>query len=174
MENTDYAGSPGVRDVSAGVIFRLSCMNDDRPGHLRGQVDLGSESGTLGVARRIVVVVVEAAFADRNGGTHERTQPRYVAVFVKPGRVVRMDSSGRENKAGIRGRVFTRKSRRLQRLPDADDGRRARTTGARDYLVAVAGERRVREVGVAVDEGRRASVLRGHLRSIQRSTGAAM
>ena len=56
---------------------------------------------------------------------------------------------------------------------DADDRSRARLAGARDYRVAVAGERRVREVGVAVDEDRRASVRRGHLRSIQRSTGAA-
>lgn len=42
-----------------------------------------------------------------------------------------------------------------------------------DYLVAVAGERWVGEVRVAVDEVWNAVVLRGHLRSIQRSTGLA-
>jgi hypothetical protein len=56
---------------------------------------------------------------------------------------------------------------------DANYCDRARIAGAGNYLVAVAGERRVREVGVAVDEDRRASVLRGHLRSIQRRTGDA-
>ena len=84
-----------------------------------------------------------------------------------------MDSGRRKNEAGILARVFSRERRGLQRLPDADDGCRARIAGAGDYRVAVAGERRIREVGVAVDEDRRASVLRGHLRSIQRSTGPA-
>lgn len=43
-----------------------------------------------------------------------------------------------------------------------------------NYLVAVAGERRVGEVRVAVDEVWNADVLRGHLRSIQSRTGLAM
>ena len=63
-----------------------------------------------------------------------------------------MDTGGREYKIGIPGRAFSRESRRRQRLSDANDGRRARIAGAGDYRVAVAGEGRVREVGVAVDE----------------------
>jgi hypothetical protein len=86
-----------------------------------------------------------------------------------------MDARGREYKAPILRRAFRRERRCLQRLPDADDSRRTRVAGARDYRVAVAGERRVGEVGMAVDEDLRTPpVLRGHLRSIQRSTGAAM
>lgn len=84
-----------------------------------------------------------------------------------------MDASGGENESGIRCRVLGGGCGCRQRLPNADDGNRARIAGAIDYLVAVAGEGRVREVGVAVDEDGRAPVLRGHLRSIQRSTGAA-
>jgi len=120
-------------------------------------------------------VVIEAALADRNGGSQEYTQLRDVALFVEGGGVVRMDSRRREYKARILRRVFRRERSRLQRLPDADDSRRARFAGACDYRVAVAGERRVGEVGMAVDEDLRTPpVLRGHLRSIQRSTGAAM
>ena len=63
-----------------------------------------------------------------------------------------MDTRGREYKIGMPSRAFNRESRRSQRLSDANDGRRARIAGARDYRVAVAGEGRVREVGVAVDE----------------------
>lgn len=84
-----------------------------------------------------------------------------------------MNACRRENEAGIVGSDLARDFRRRQRLPNADDGSRARFPGAGDYLVAVTGERRVREVGVAVDEDGRMPVARGHLRSIHRSTGAA-
>jgi hypothetical protein len=63
-----------------------------------------------------------------------------------------MDARGRENKTRILGRACGRESRYLERLSDANDGRRARIGGAGDYRVAVAAEGRVREVGVAVDE----------------------
>ena len=56
---------------------------------------------------------------------------------------------------------------------DADNGAGPRDAGPLDYLVAVAGERRVGEVRVAVDEGWNAAVLRGHLRSIHNNTGDA-
>jgi hypothetical protein len=175
MENADYACSLRVGDVCTGVVLRLPGMDDDGPAHLRGQTDLRSESGALGDSGRIIVVVIEAAFADRNGGGHELAQSRDVALFVEAGGIVGMDSGGGEHEAGMLGRVFTRESRCLQRLSDADDGRRARIAGAGDYRVAVAGERRVCEVGMAVDEDLRTPpVLRGHWRSIQRSTGAAM
>jgi hypothetical protein len=173
MENADDAGSLRIRDMGTGILLCVTGMDDDRPPHFCSQSDLGSKRSALGIPRRIVVVIIEAAFADRNGGTHELAQLRHVALFVEAGSIVRMDSSGREHEAGILGCVLTRERRGLQRLPDADDGRSARIAGAGDYLAAVAGERRVCEVGMAVDEDGRVPVLRGHLRSIQRSTGAA-
>ena len=63
-----------------------------------------------------------------------------------------MDTGGREHKTRILRRAFSRAGRCVERLADANDGRRARIAGAGDYRVAVAGEGRVREVGVAVDE----------------------
>jgi len=84
-----------------------------------------------------------------------------------------MNSGGGEDETRILPRAPSRYRCSSERLSDADDRDRTRIAGAGDYRVAVAGERRVREVGVAVDEAWRAPVLRGHLRSIQRSTGAA-
>ena len=84
-----------------------------------------------------------------------------------------MDTGGREDEARIFYGELAGEPGGRQRFTNADDGSRARVAGAGDYVVAVAVERRVREVGVAVDEDGRAPVLRGHLRSIQRRTGAA-
>jgi hypothetical protein len=63
-----------------------------------------------------------------------------------------MDSGGSKHEPRIVRGILRRDDRRSERFPDADDRPRARIAGARDYRVAVAGERRVREVGVAVDE----------------------
>jgi hypothetical protein len=63
-----------------------------------------------------------------------------------------MDSGSRKHEPWIVCSVLSRDRRCGERFPDADDRPRARFAGARDYRVAVAGERRVREVGVAVDE----------------------
>ena len=73
-------------------------------------------------------------------------------MLIESGRIMRMDTSSREHKAWILRRALGRESRYVERLSDANDGRRARIAGAGDYRVAVAGEGRVREVGVAVDE----------------------
>jgi len=63
-----------------------------------------------------------------------------------------MNAGSGEHKAGIIDRDCAGDLGGRQRFTDADDGSRARVAGAGDYVVAVAGERRVREVGVAVDE----------------------
>jgi len=63
-----------------------------------------------------------------------------------------MDSGGSKHEPRIVRRILGRDRRRGERFPDADNRLRARIAGAGDYRVAVAGERRVREVGVAVDE----------------------
>ena len=152
VQDSDHARRPRLRDQCASVVFRLSRVNNDWPVQLRGKRYLRSEGRTLGGPRRIVVVVVEAALAYRNGIGEKLTQPENVALRVEAGRVVGMYSGSRKDKAGILARVFSRESRRLERLSDADDSRRARVAGARDYRVAVAGERRVGEVGMAVDE----------------------
>jgi hypothetical protein len=152
VQDADHADRLGFSDERPGVALRLPAVHNYWPLHLSGQTYLSGERGVLRLARRIVVVVIEAALADRDGGAQELAQPRNVALFVESGGVMRMDSRRREHKARIPYRVFRRERRRLKRLSDADDSRRARAAGACDYRVAVAGERRVGEVGMAVDE----------------------
>ena len=119
-------------------------------------------------------MVVESAFTDRNRSEPEDlTQPREIVACIESRSVVRVDAGSGEHEAGIVDAKLNRDLRRGERLTDTDDPLRARRAGARDYGVAVAGERRVREVGVTVDEDVRAPVLRGHFRSIQRRIGAA-
>ena len=61
----------------------------------------------------------------------------------------------------------------FERSADADHDIGARFTRAGDYRVAVAVERGVGEVAVAVDEGFHAVAARGYLRSIQSRIGPA-
>jgi hypothetical protein len=119
-------------------------------------------------------VVIEAALTDRDRAVLKKAAQLWnVALSVKGRRVVGMNARRRKNETRVFRGALSRDRGGLDRLADADDRARARIAGAGDYRVAVAGERCVREVGVAVDEACRAPVLRGHLRSIQRRTGAA-
>ena len=98
-------------------------------------------------------MIIESALADRHGRTADQVaQFRNIARCLERGCVVGMDSGGRKHEPWIVHRVLGRDRSRGERFPDAHDRPRARLAGARDYRVAVAGERRVREVGVAVDE----------------------
>ena len=173
VHDTEDAGGSSFTNDRARVVFRVSGVDNHRFTCLASERDLSRERGALGFARRIVIVIVESTFSNRNGPGQQLAQPGHVARYVERGCVVGMDAGGGKDEAGIVGRNLGGYDRRRERLTDADDRPRARIAGARDYRAAVAGEGRVREVGVAVDEDGRTLVLRGHLRSIQRSTGAA-
>jgi len=153
MQHTDDAGVSCLSDQRSGVVFRLARVDDDGLSGLASESQLRGKCRALCLSRRIIVVVIEAALSNRyRGSLQQVAKSRKIALLVECCRVVRMDSRRRENKSRILGRVFRRERRSLERLPDADDSRRARIAGAGDYRVAVAGEGRVREVGVAVDE----------------------
>jgi len=153
MHDTDDAASLRLLDERPRVVFRVARVNDYGSLGLGGEGYLGGKRRALGRARRIVVVIVEATLADGDRGVLEKlAKPGNIAPLVECGRVVGMDSRRRENETRIFDREFSCESRHLERLSDADDRRRARIAGAGDYRVAVAGEGRVREVGVAVDE----------------------
>jgi hypothetical protein len=135
------------------VVFGVASMHHHGFRHLLGKLELGGEGIALEVARRIVVVVVQPAFTHCYGASPEKlAQPRDVASRIERSGVVRVDSCRGEHEPGvIRGNSRGNRGR-IERLSDADNPRRARLAGAGDYRVAVAGERRVCEVGVAVDE----------------------
>ncbi len=174
MQDSAAADGLSFPNQCASVVLRISRMDDDGFFYFASERDLGRECRALGIARRIIVVIVESTLTDRDTILSDQlAQLRNVARRVEVGRVVRMDARGRKDESPVPRGIPGRRCRGREGFADADDRSRARLAGARDYRVAVAGERRVREVGVAVDEDRRASVRRGHLRSIQRSTGAA-
>ena len=153
MHDTEDAKCLRLTDQRPRVLFRVSRVNNHRFFQFSRQCDLSAKSCALRVARRIVVVIVEAALADRDRtALEEFTKPGNVTALVERSRVVWMDPGCGEHKTRIVGRALSRESRYLERLSDANDGRRARIASTGDYRVAVAGEGRVREVGVAVDE----------------------
>ncbi len=180
MENSGYTRGARFRHHRARVVLRVTGVNDDRAAELAGEHELLGKCAPLLQARGVVVVVIETAFADRDrSGSHEVTQTGNVASRIKARGIVRMYACGVEDVAriarGERGCVtgggehFPLAAARA----DADDRPGPGEACPLDYLVAVAVERRVGEVRVAVDEVWNAVVLRGHLRSIQRSTGLA-
>ena len=175
VQHSKNVGCSCIADDRAGIVLGFSGVNDDRLFQLARESNLSRKGRALGFAGRVVVVIVEAALADRHGRrvSDNDTELWNVARGIERCRVVRVDPGSREDEPSICGGNFRRERCRGQRFTNADDRSRARFAGAGYYLVAVAAEGRVREVGVAVDEGLRATVLRGHLRSIQRSTGAA-
>jgi hypothetical protein len=174
VQDSGYSGGARLANCGSRIVLRVACVDDYRALCLVGERNLGRERGTLRIARRVVVVVVETALTHCDRASLEKvTELRDVALGVERCGVVRVNARGRENEAPVFLSVLSRQRSGIHGFADADDRGRARIAGAADYRVAVAGERCVREVGVAVDEACRAPVLRGHLRSIQRRTGAA-
>ncbi len=153
VQDSEDARNPGIADDRPGVVFRISRVDDDRLAHFGGERNLSRERRALGSARRIVVMIIESALADRHSRTTKQlAQFRDIARRVECGRVVGMDSGSSKHEPRVVRRILRGDRRRGERFPDTDDRPRARIAGARYYRVAVAGERRVREVGVAVDE----------------------
>ena len=174
MEHTPDPRRPCQRDHRPRVILGVACVYHKRLPYSCCQLDLRRERGALLLARRIVVVIVEAALADRDRtGCSELFDEGDVAGSVKTPGVVGMNAGGCKNEIRIGLGDLLCSGGRAKRLADADNSLRARGAGASDYRVAVAVEGRVREVGVAVEEDDRPSILRGHFRSIHRRIGAA-
>ena len=174
MQDAEYSCRACFPNDGAGIVLRITRVHDDREIRFAGNRNLSRKGPALRFTRTIIVVVVEAALSDSDGTIAQKAfESRKIGPCVESRSIVRVNPGCRKHEARIIGRDRGGRRRCVEGFPDADHCDRARRAGAGNYLVAVAGERRVREVGVAVDEDRRASVLRGHLRSIQSRTGAA-
>ena len=115
------------------------------------QAHLGGEHGPLVRPRRVVVVVVEPALPHRDDvGLVEHVRDPVQAS----GGVVGVDAGGEEQEARVPPGEAGRALGGGQRLADTNDGARAGEARALDDGIPVRVERRVREVGVAVDERR--------------------
>ena len=152
MENATHVGSSRFANYRAGIVLGVASVHDDGLSCFARKLHLRRERLPLRRAGRIVVVVVEATLTDGDRFAQQLTQQRYIACCVEACGVVRVNSSSGEYEAGILDRDLAGDLSGRQRFTNADDASRARIAGAGDYVVAVAGERRVREVGVAVDE----------------------
>ena len=153
MQNTYDAGGSCVAHDRARVVLGVTGVNDHGAARFSGKGNLGGEGRALCLAGRVVVVVVEAALTHGDRARKKkRTELWDIALRVEVRCVVRVDSGGRKNESRIVRGALSGDCGCIDGLTDADDRDRARIAGAGDYRVAVAGERRVREVGVAVDE----------------------
>jgi hypothetical protein len=179
VQHAAYSCCSGFSHHRTRVVFSVARVDDHRLRQLARQCQLCRESAPLLDPRRIVVVIVEAAFTDSYASGNERAQIGDSLHRIESRCVVGMNAGRIVHVRRITGGERRRVTRRGEDVgfpatgADADYGAGPCHAGPVDYLVAVAGERRVGEVRVAVDEVWNAVVLRGHLRSIQRSTGLA-
>ncbi len=122
---------------------------------LAGERQLQREGAALQLSGRVIVVVVEAALADRHRARVEKgAKTRWVGDGIERGRIVRVHAGGGEDEAGV-----TRRDRRgtlggRQRFPNADE--RAGSSPTRSFydFLAIRVERRVGEMDMTVDEVR--------------------
>jgi hypothetical protein len=180
MKNSCNTARPCLENHRARVILRIASVNDDGNAHLPRNSKLFSESPSLLPPRRIVVVVIQAAFAYRYRTCRaELLQFIHVAHAVKSGRVMRMNSSCEPHEARVLVGDNHRCASGAEDIPgaasgaDTDNRCGSRIPCAIDYLAAVACERFVGEVRVAVDEPLETPSFRGHFLSIQSNTGLA-
>ncbi len=181
VQNAFHSRRPCFCHHRPRIVFSITRVDHDRALQLGRQHQLFRECAPLLEARGIVIVIIESTFANRCGTIFDkREELPDMRCGIEARSIVRMNADGMKNVT----RVLSRKRRCVvcsgQHIvctaagSDADYCAGTGLARPLNYLVAVAGERRVGEVRVAVDEVWNAVVLRGHLRSIQSRTGLAM
>ena len=112
MQHARHSGGARFAQHRPGVVLRFAGVDDKRLRHFRGERDLRRKRGALGIARGIVVMIVEAALSDSNRSVAEKcTQARNIARLVELRGVVRVNSSRREYESGICGGQITSRCR---------------------------------------------------------------
>ena len=169
VEDSAHPALPRLDHHRPGVILGVARVYHERKTRLRGQRYLRRESVTLLGPRRVVIMVVEPAFADRYGArgdvlANDREVPRSVETDC----VMRVHARRVPDESWILARDVPRRASGAEDIPgaaagaDADDRFGPALTCALDYVDAVAVERRVCEVRVGVDEWRATDVCFGH------------
>jgi hypothetical protein len=104
-----YASDSGCARVTndcTRIVLGVPGVHDDGSPGLGGKLNLRGERVSLGLAGRIVVMVVETAFADGDGAALEQlAQLGNVPGRIEGRGIVRMDAGRRENEAGILSRA---------------------------------------------------------------------
>ncbi len=113
VQDSEDARNPGITDDRPRVVFRISRVDDDRLAHFGSERNLSRERGALGFARRIVVMIIESALADRHSRTTKQLAKfRHIARRVERGCVVGMDSGSSKNEPRVVRRILGSDRRR--------------------------------------------------------------
>lgn len=158
----------------SSVIFCIACMYHQRFSRFSGQRYLCRKNSPLHFAGRVVIVVIQSALPNcHSSAAYGLANARNITRRVEGRRLVRMHAGRPADETRIVGGDFLGEIVCIENRTDADDAPGALRAGALYYRVAVAVERVVAEVRVAVEEREPVVVWRGHLRSIQRRIGPA-
>lgn len=183
MQNSAHSRLPCLCNHRGRVIFGVASMNYHRQIALACKRQLCRERTALLEPWRVIVMVVKTALANSNGAPVSMSMYRLdIISLIESRRVVRMHSRGEPYEPGILERDTLGRASGAEDIPgaapraDADDCFGTTCFGALNYVEAVAVERRVCEVRVAVDEPEpfETPIFLGHFLSIHRSVGPAM
>jgi hypothetical protein len=181
VQHTHDSRLPCFHDHRFRIGLGISRVYHGRLRRLARQAKLFGERQPLRISRRVVVVIVEAAFSNCHCA-HLDVRAQLIDMLKrnKSLRIVRVHTSGIPDEPRIRIGDVPRCASGAEDIPgaapraDADDRLGSILSCARDYVPAVTVERRVGEVRVAVDEPFDIPVFLGHFLSIQSSVGPAI
>jgi hypothetical protein len=102
MQYASDSGRPCVTNDCTRIVLGVPSVHDDWSPGLGGKLNLRGERVSLGLARRVVVMVVETAFTDRDSPSLEQlAQLRNVPGRIEGRGVVRMDAGRREDETRV-------------------------------------------------------------------------
>jgi len=102
VEDAAHTGFACFRDGVPRVVLRLAGVNHHRPSLFGGEGDLRGKSRQLRATRRIIVVIVEPAFPDRDRAVPQiAPQCRYVSGRIECSGVVRVHSRRAEHETTV-------------------------------------------------------------------------
>ena len=120
MEHALDASCSSLDYHRPSVILRVARVDDDRLGHLSCQSELLGERPPLLDARRVVVVIVETAFADGYCAVaNEFPQRLDVATTIVAAGIVRMNAGRAPDKSRVRRGYARRRASGAEDIPGA-------------------------------------------------------
>jgi hypothetical protein len=106
MQYASDLGRACVTNDCTRIVLCVPSVHDDWSPGLGGKLNLRGERVSLGLPRRVVVMVVETAFTERDSASLDQlAQLGNVPARIEGRRVVRMDASRREKEARILSRA---------------------------------------------------------------------
>jgi hypothetical protein len=104
----------------SSVCLRISRVNHHRKTHLASEPQLLGKNASLLDAWRIVIMVVESAFADRHSSFGcDQPESLNITRRVESDRIVRMNASGEPDIPRIRGRYIPRRASGAENISGA-------------------------------------------------------